>query len=99
MQFNNIIRSRLKSEKDLPAWVEKRRSICAGCEYNFKNVPLRKRRWKDWMWYFLNWFNTQCTACGCGIKYKTKIAEEYCGRENIGLDPLWDVEEENKTKQ
>lgn len=84
------------SEKDLPDYVEKRRKICETCPLNFKNVPLLERRPKDWAWYFANLFSSQCTACGCSIKQKTKLAEEYCGMENLGLPPLWDIEEETK---
>lgn len=98
-KIKNIARSKFMSEKDLPSWVEKRRAICETCPLNFKNVPIKRRRLKDWVWYVLNGFKTQCTACGCGIKSKTKIADEYCGMENIGLEPLWDIEEEKpKTK-
>lgn len=86
----------MTSEKNLPEYVAKRRSICETCPLNFKNVPFLERRLKDWAWYVANGFDSQCTACGCSVKQKTKLAEEYCGMENIGLPPLWDTEEETK---
>lgn len=92
-KIKNIIRSRLIFRNKVPQWVIERRKKCFGCKYNFKNKSVFNRTKKDWVWYFLNWFNSQCTICNCGVKYKTKIKEEYCSLENIGQKPKWDIYE------
>ena len=89
-KLKNIIKSRFIKDKNLPSWHKERKKICGGCSYNFKNQPLHKRKPIDYYWYFLNGFNTHCTICKCGIKFKTRIKDEYCALENIGQKPKWD---------
>lgn len=93
-KLKNIIKSRFIFLNKTPQWVLERRKKCFGCEYNFKNKSLLNRTKKDWVWYFLNFFNTQCTICSCAIKYKTKIKDEYCSLENIKQKPKWDIYED-----
>ena len=90
-KIKNIIKSRFIYNKDVPKWVTERRKICGGCEYNFKNKPIQKRTIRDYTWYFLNGFDSQCVICGCSVKNKTKIKEEFCSKEQIGKKALWDV--------
>lgn len=94
-KIKRIIKSRFIKDKNLPSWHKERLKICGGCKYNFKNKPLLNRTKKDWWWYFLNGFNTQCTICNCGIKFKTRLKEEYCALENIGKQPKWDIIDEH----
>lgn len=91
-----IFVSRLIYNQKVSKWVKKRRKKCGGCKYNFKNKKLSKRTFNDYWWYFLNGFNNQCTICNCGIKFKTKIKDEYCALENIGKEPKWDIYENKK---
>jgi hypothetical protein len=88
----NIVKSRFIQDSKLPKWHKKRLKDCNSCKHNFKNVPLLKRSFKDYSWFYLNGFNNQCTICNCGIKFKTRIKEEYCSLENIGETPKWDIE-------
>lgn len=94
-KFKNIILSRFIYRKNPPGWVKERRKHCNGCKYNFENKPITKRTKKDWWWYLLNGFSTQCTICNCSVKHKTKIKDEYCALENIGEKPKWDTYENN----
>lgn len=87
-----IIKSRFIKDKNLPDWHKKRLNHCKTCVHNFKNVSLLERTFKDYWWFYLNGFNNQCTICNCGIKFKTRIKEEYCSLENIGGKPKWDIE-------
>lgn len=65
-----------------------RRSICDTCEYNSKNIAgqlslinmMKKKLNKPF-----------CTACGCFIHEKTKVASEVCGLEEQGLEPKWNA--------
>lgn len=86
-----VIKSRFTKDKDLGDWHKERLKICGGCKYNFKNKPFKKRTFLDYHWYIFNGLNTQCTICNCGIKYKTRLKEEYCALEHIGKEPKWDI--------
>jgi len=91
LKLKNIIKSRFIYNRKAPQWVKDRRKHCNRCKYNFKNKVKTKATLKDIWWFILNGFNTQCTICNCGVKYKTKIKEEYCSLENIGKQPKWDI--------
>jgi hypothetical protein len=91
VKIKNIIKSRFIYRKDVPQWVADRRTHCNGCKYNFKNKKTTQRSIKDYWWYGLNGFKTQCTICQCAVKHKTKIKDEYCSLENIGEKIKWDI--------
>lgn len=90
-KIKKIIKSRFIKDKNLPSWHKERLKKCNECRYNFKNKSFLNKNVYDYWWFFLNGFNTQCTICNCGIKYKTRLKEEYCALENIGRQPKWDI--------
>ena len=94
-KIKNIIKSRFIYNKEVPNWVSDRRSHCEVCPHNFKNKSTLKRSLKDYWWYLLNGFDTQCTICNCSVKQKTKIKDEFCSLEAIGEQPKWDIYEDN----
>lgn len=68
-------------------YVINRREICRVCPYNSKYK--KKRSIKDYLLSILNTFTPYCTACGCGIKFKTSVPSAVCGLESIGEEPKW----------
>lgn len=90
--IKKVIKSRLIQKNQLPHWYKERLAICNGCPFHFYNK--KEKTFKDYKWYFLNGFTPQCTICNCGVKFKAALAEEYCAKENIGEQPLWDIEEQ-----
>lgn len=86
-----IVKSRFKKNKE-EAWVEDRRKICKGCEYNSKNVEkiglTKKLIIKLSDFYSLitgkkkedNLGN--CLACeACSVFFLTNEPESYCKKE------------------
>lgn len=92
-KLKNILKSRFIYKTKVPYWVQDRRDKCNPCEYNFKNK--KNKSAKDYLVYLANGCNNQCTICGCSIKHKTKIKEEFCALEHIGQEPKWDIYENN----
>ena len=87
-----IVKSRFKKNKE-EAWVEDRRKICKGCEYNSKNVEkiglTKKLTIKLSDFYSLITGKKQednlgnCLGCSatCSIYFKTSELEEICPKE------------------
>ncbi len=83
-----IVKSRFKKNKE-EAWVEDRRKICKGCEYNSKNVEkigLTKKltiKLSDFYSFITGKKKEDnlgsCLACeACSIYFKTNELEETC---------------------
>lgn len=84
-------------KSDVPAHIlEERRRICDTCPWNSKNIAeplslINKMKKK------LN--KPFCTACGCFIQEKTKVASEACGLAEQEMEPKWEaVKSLSKTK-
>ncbi len=54
---------------------EERLAICIGCEYNSTQGEIKNF--------------SQCTACGCFLKLKTKCLSCNCGLEDLNIPLKW----------
>lgn len=84
-----IIKSRLKSKKNMPKWYYDRLEICEKCKFNSKNQ--KELSFKQKVLYFLNSLKPFCTICFCNLQAKSSIAypEEDCGMVNLGEESKW----------
>lgn len=80
-----IIKSRLPRKKE--AFEIKRLEICKSCEFNSDN---KKDKFIINVFYkIINFMNTYCTICGCGIKYKVKVKTSMCSLHEIDREVKW----------
>lgn len=89
--FKNIVKSFFIKN---PPYQKERLAVCNSCEYNSKNKNTLTEQEKFYV--KLNNYADTCTACGCGINRKTKIAEEDCGLTEINKKPKWQKLEINQ---
>lgn len=90
MKFSDIktiLLSRITVFFNRKPYVKKRRTICNGCIYNSKNV--KNKGLKSILLSIANTFTSYCTACGCGILFKTSVPSAECGLAEIGKEPKW----------
>ena len=76
--ISDILKSRYGSDKNLPEWVNTRRSICLECEFNSKNKPKEKLTFEEKAWVFTNHGKDSCLKCKCMISAKTKLPHAKC---------------------
>jgi hypothetical protein len=84
-----IVLSRFKKETE-EKWIKERRIICLGCTFNTANmnkISLKQRTIR----FFSNLLtliltgkieedNSECSVCGCPLKYKIPEIEEDCDK-------------------
>lgn len=90
----DIAKSRYGSDKNLPDWVDKRRAICLGCQFNSKNKPKEDWTTEESLWVTMNHGKDTCLKCKCMLSAKTKLAHAKCPLP----EPKWgEVVEKSKT--
>lgn len=84
-----IIRSRLKSKKNMPDWYYERLKVCEKCPHNSKNKNSLSLKQK--ILYLLNNLEPFCSICGCNLFAKSSIPypDEDCGMVNLGEESKW----------
>lgn len=85
--IKKILLSRVTVIFNRKPYVRERRQICNNCPYNSKNGKIGSVR--DAMLVLANTFTRYCTACGCGIAFKTSVPSAECGLAEIGKEPKW----------
>lgn len=88
-KIKRIVLSRFKKEKNEP-WIKERKIICLGCTFNTKNVIKVSFKQKVKRFFSniltlvltgkLDSDNSECSICGCPLKYKIPEIEEECDK-------------------
>lgn len=97
--FIDIIKSRYGSEDNLPEFVEERRKICDGCDWNSVNKNSEELTTEHKIWIAANHGKPTCLACKCMISAKTKLPHAVCGLKGKGLAPKWGTIIEHKQSE
>lgn len=90
MKILEIINSRFKYKKlSKEDFYKKRYAICMACPFNSSKKKYSNIL-KTVFYGVLNFFNTSCTICGCGIKYKVSVKTARCSLIEIDKEPKWE---------
>lgn len=87
--IKDILKARYTSMNENEDWRERRLEICNTCPLNSKNIDKTKWTVKLKGQVALNHGKDTCSACGCGVKAKTKVPHAVCGLEELSKQPLW----------
>lgn len=88
-KIKTIILSRFRKEQNEP-WVKERRVICLSCTFNTKNIIKISFKQKIIRFFSnvltllltgkLDKDNSECSICGCPLKYKIPEITEECDK-------------------
>lgn len=82
-----IIRSRLKSKKNMPDWYYERLKVCEKCPHNSKNKDSLSLKQK--ILYLLNSLKPYCSICFCQLESKCSEESESCSADSVGEEKKW----------